>query len=323
MMSSKNQQEMVSAFAPASVANVGCGFDVLGFAINGPGDEVWASRAETPEVQIRAIYGDQGALPLDADKNTAGVAVRAMMWALDKQDEPGIHLKIYKKMPLGSGLGSSAASSVAAVVAVNRLFGDPFTKNELLPFATEGELVASGTAHADNAAASLFGGFVLIRSTNPLDVISLPAPEKLHCVVIHPHVEIRTEDTRKILRKQIPLAKAVTQWGNVGALVAGLMKSDYDLIARAMHDEIIEPIRSVLIPGYDSIKKAALQSGALGCSISGSGPSIFALVTSKEQAKETGRKMQAVLNDMALESSLYISKINLRGAEIVNKTDNA
>lgn len=316
----ENNYEKVRAFAPASVANVGCGFDVLGFAIDDPGDEVVAELAEQAGIEILSVDGDEGRLPLETDRNTAGVAVRELLKELKADKEIGINLRIYKKMPLGSGLGSSAASSVAAVVAVNHLLGDPFSTKELLSFAVEAERVASGTPHADNVAASLFGGFILVRSNDPLDVISLDTPEKLHCTVIHPRIEIRTEDTRKILRQRIPLAKAVIQWGNVGGLIAGLLKSDYELIGRSLHDEIVEPIRSVLIPGYDDLKQAALKAGALGCSISGSGPSVFALSTSKKQAREVGKAMSQVLNAVGLESDLYVSMINRQGAAVIKDT---
>lgn len=311
-----NRSKSVRAFAPASVANVSCGFDVLGFAVNQPGDVVTATFDDEPGVHIRSIKGDNDTLPLQAKSNTAGVAVLEMLKQLDQQPT-GIALHIQKKMPLGSGLGSSAASSVAAVMAVNRLLDEPFSHRELLPFTVEAEGIASGTPHADNVAPSLLGGFILVRSNNPLDVIKLDTPEQLHCTVIHPKIEIRTEDTRMILQKQVPLTKAVTQWGNLGALVAGLLKEDYDLIGRAMHDEIVEPIRSVLIPGYDQTKQAAIDAGALGCCISGSGPSIFALSTSKKQAQTIGRAMEQSVQAIGLESDCYISKINARGAYIL------
>lgn len=311
------QQNSISAFAPASVANVSCGFDVLGFAVNQPGDIVTASFDEETGVHIRGIEGDEGKLPLETERNTAGVAILEMVNQLDEPADKGISLHIKKQMPLGSGLGSSAASSVAAVVAVNKLLGEPFSRNELLPFTVKAEGIASGTPHADNVAASLLGGFILVRSINPLDVIPLETPPALHCTIIHPKIEIRTEDTRLILQKQVSLTKAVTQWGNLGALVAGLLKNDYDLIGRAMHDEIVEPIRSVLIPGYSQAKQAAMNAGALGCCISGSGPSIFALSTSQKQADIIGRAMQKAIHSIGLESDLFISKINPKGAYIL------
>jgi len=317
-MISNNFSE-VRVFAPASVANVGCGFDVLGFAIHEPGDEIVARVRDEAGVAITAIHGDGGKLPLNIDKNTAGVAATAMLQDLSDDISFGIELELHKKMPLGSGLGSSAASSVAAVVAVNRLLGDPFDRKDLLKYAVEGERVACGAAHADNAAASLLGGFVFIRSNHPIDVIPIDYPDGLHCTVIHPQIVIRTEDTRKILRKQILLARAVAQWGNVGALVAGLMKGDYDLIGRSLHDEIIEPIRSVLIPGFNQMKSAAMDAGALGCSISGSGPSVFALSTSNEEAEKIGAAMQRAVASVGLTSDLYISEINKAGCTVISE----
>lgn len=315
-MQTEKEHKKITVFGPATVANVGCGFDILGFAVRAPGDKVTARFSDTPGVTIDAIHGDEGRLPQDAEKNTAGVAALELLRAANVADDTGIALELHKQMPIGSGLGSSAASSAAAAVAVNRLLGDPFRVEELLPFAMEAERVASGAPHADNVAAALLGGFVLVRSSNPLDVIPLHVPENLHYTVVHPKIEIRTEDTRNILRKQVALKKAVIQWGNVGALVAGLMKEDYKLIGRALHDEIIEPIRSVLIPGYDNVKKAAMQQGALGCSISGSGPSVFALSTSEQQSNKIGKAMRQEFENMGLKSTCYASKINREGAII-------
>lgn len=313
-----SQPSKITAFAPATVANVGPGFDVLGFAIHGPGDLVTARLSSKPGVVIGSISGDEGRLPLDASKNTAGLAVLSL---LEKhgQKKIGIELSIEKQMPLGSGLGSSAASSAAAVVAVNELLNCPFTINELLPFAVEGEKAASGTPHADNVAASLLGGFVLVRNHQPPDVLSLPTPEKLFCTIIHPEIEIQTKNSRLILKKDVPLSKAVTQWANVGGLIAGLFTSDYELIGRSMHDELIEPVRSVLIPGFDKIKQAALDAGALGCSISGSGPSMFALSTSPETGKRIGKKMGGVLEELGLTYQIHLSKINTQGAAVINQ----
>jgi len=311
--------QTIKIFAPASVANVGCGFDVFGFAIHGPGDVIEASIAGKPGVTILSIDGDDGKLPLSTEENTAGRAVLSMLDALDRNSKTGINLRITKKMPMGSGLGSSAASSAGAVFAVNKLLGEPFDRMGLLPFAIRGEMAASGTPHADNVAASLLGGFILVRRNDPPDVIPLRPPDKLFCTVIHPHIEIKTKDTRMILRKDVTLAKAVRQWGNVGAMVAGLISSDYNLIGRSMDDEIIEPIRSVLIPGYDEMKNKALEAGALGFSISGGGPSVFALSTSKKNAGEIGKHVQKTLNGMNLDSDVYVSGINKTGCyEIKN-----
>lgn len=312
-----DNREKVSAFAPATVANVACGFDVLGFAIYGPGDIVTAERTEEPGLRIASITGDAGQLPLEVKKNTAGLSVLAFLNALGEPPPFGIELRIEKKMPLGSGLGSSAASSVAAVVAVNKLLGSPCTKSELLPFAVEGETATSGEPHADNAAASLLGGFILVRQHSPADVISLPAPEKLHVTIIHPHIEIQTKNSRKILKKEVALEKAVRQWANLGSLVAGLYTSDYPLISRSLQDGIIEPVRSLLIPGFDEMKRAALDAGVLGCSISGSGPSLFALSDSDEISVKAGNNMSEILDNMGLGSDVHLSRINTLGAHII------
>ncbi|MDZ7690618.1 MAG: homoserine kinase [Balneolaceae bacterium] len=230
MMKSKKLQE-VRVFAPASVANVNCGFDVMGFALEHPGDEIVARRVKGQGVSILKVTGDGGVLPVSPTKNTAGVSARALLNHLDT--ETGIELEIHKKMPMGSGLGSSAASAVGAVIAVNRLLGSPLELKDLLSFAAQGEQIACGAAHLDNVAPSLLGGFVFIRSQQPPDVIELECPSPLFATVVHPKIEIRTEDTRKILRREVLLSKAVTQWGNVGGLVAGLLKGDYDLIGRS------------------------------------------------------------------------------------------
>ncbi|PAU93580.1 homoserine kinase [Aliifodinibius salipaludis] len=312
-----NQYQYVKVFAPASVANVSCGFDVMGLALDHPGDEVVARRTEEPGIQITRVTGENGVLPTSVSENTAGVAVRALLGHLGS--DVGIELEVHKKMPLGSGLGSSAASSVGAVVAVNRLLGLPCTSDELLTFAAEGERVACGTPHLDNVAPSLFGGFVFIRSREPQDVIGLDCSKPLFATVVHPQIEIRTEDTRKILRRNIPLQKAVTQWGNIGGLVAGLLKGDYELISRSMQDVIIEPIRSVLIPSFAEVKEAALDAGALGSGISGSGPSIFALSRDNETATAVGKVMQHEYEEIGLDNEVYISPINKEGPRILEE----
>ncbi len=309
-------KDSIKVFAPATVANVACGFDVLGFAVENPGDEVVLTKKSTPGVKITTITGDEGRLTKDADKNTVGVAVSRFLKHL--QIDAGIDITLHKKMPLGSGLGSSAASAVAGVFAVNQLLGMPLNQQELLPFAMEGERIACGSAHADNVAPSLLGGFVLIRSYDPLDVIKIPTPANLYSTIIHPQVEVQTKDAREILKKQIPLKDAVTQWGNVGGLIAGLMLSDYELIGRSMKDVIVEPIRAILIPGFEEVKQAALGAGALGCGISGSGPSIFALSTSEEIAHKVGSEMQKVLTSIQIGSEVYISKINNSGPQILD-----
>lgn len=309
--------ESVKAFAPASVANVSCGFDVLAFAMHGPGDIVTISRKKEAGVSIDEITGDQGLLPYEPYENTAGRAIMGMLDELDLKDEEGLSIRIEKKMPLGSGMGSSAASSVAAVVALNHLLGEPFSKRDLLPFALEGELAASGSPHADNVSASLLGGLVLVRSQNPLDVISLNIPSELVAAVFHPHISINTKNTRLILRQSVQLKQAVQQWGNVGALVAGFYTEDYELISRSMQDIIVEPARSILIPGFDEIKKAALKAGALGFSISGAGPAVFALCRSEEVAENIQKEVAKTLDTFNLGFDSYISPINRQGSAVI------
>lgn len=315
-MKSAFKHKEVRVFAPASVANVSCGFDVMGFALGHPGDEIVVRPADSGAVTIRAITGDEGVLPNQPEKNTASVAIRCLLDELNI--EQGIDIEVHKQMPLGSGLGSSAASSAGAVLAANHLLGNPLKRKELLPFAAEGERAACGTAHYDNVGPSLLGGFIFIRSADPLDIFNLPFPENMYAVVVHPQIEIKTEDTRKILRNDISLGRAVEQWGNVGGLVAGLINKDLDLIARSMQDVIIEPVRSVLIPGYDAVKEAALRSGAIGAGIAGSGPSIFALAPDEQAAKGISKAMKTELDNIGLPADEYYSRINTNGAQVID-----
>ena len=315
-------ERKIRVFAPATVANVACGFDIMGFAIDTPGDEVVMRLTDRAgEVVIEKIIGDGGKLPLDPDKNTVSIVVQQLLQYVGSRH--GMAITLYKHMPLGSGLGSSAASAVAGLVAANELLKqyEPdkaiAQRSDLLPFAMEGERLACGSAHADNVAPSLLGGFVLIRSYDPLDVIQIPTPEALRVTVIHPHVEVQTRDARSILRKQISLKDATIQWGNTAGLIAGLAQCDLALIGRSMQDVIIEPIRSILIPGFDSVKANALQAGALGCGISGSGPSIFALSQDQKTAEEVGRKMQNAFGALNIDSEVYVSPVNTQGPRVV------
>jgi homoserine kinase len=304
-----------SAFAPATVANVVCGFDVFGFAVDQPGDVVKVQWRSEPGVIITSVVGDDGRLPLEPEKNTAGVAV---IQFLEKAGiTKGIEIALHKNLPLGSGMGSSAASAVAALVAVNQLAGTPYSKKELLPFAMEAERVACGSAHADNIAPSLLGGFVLIRSYHPLDIISIPFPEYLCCVLVHPNIELKTKDARQLLKPTLLLRDAVQQWGNTAGLVAGLMKSDDELIARSMTDLVAEPARSLLIPGYDAVKVAAKEMGAIGCGISGSGPTMFALCNKKAIAEDCGKSMIEAFKKAGLSSEMYVCKLNNEGAKVL------
>ncbi|HEY0741451.1 MAG TPA: homoserine kinase [Chryseosolibacter sp.] len=305
----------IKAFAPATVANVSCGFDVLGFAVEQPGDEVTLTLTKNAGVRILKIEGDGGRLPLEAEKNTAGVAVISFLNAIDS--DAGVEIVLKKNLPLGSGMGSSAASAAAALAGINHLLGEPLSRRDLLPFAMESERIACGSAHADNVAPSLLGGFILIRGYEPLDVVSIPTPENLFCTLVHPHLELKTQDSRQVLRSTIPLKDAITQWGNIAGLVAGLMKPDFGLIGRSLKDVVAEPVRSLLIPGFDLIKEKAVGAGALGCGISGSGPTIFALCTEKEIAIRTGKVIQQEFQKFKLQSEVYISKINSTGAKVV------
>ncbi len=306
----------IKVFAPASVTNVGCGFDVMGFAIEYPGDELTLRLNGKKGISIVKITGDEGKLPLETLKNTAGRSLTAMVEEMNFNK--GIEIEIHKKMPLGSGLGSSAASAVASVFALNEILDKPFTKKQLLKFALEGEkLTCGGTPHADNVAACLYGGFIIVRSLLPMDIINIDTPKELFCTIVHPQIEINTADTRKILKKQILLSDAVKQWGNVAGLISGLILNDYELIGRSLQDVIIEPIRSLLIPGFNEVKTAALNKGAIGCSISGSGPSIFAFSKSKESAKNIGDAMKEVLESIEIQNDIYISQINPVGPRVL------
>ena len=310
---------VVSVFAPATVSNVACGFDIMGFAINEPGDVVTVRKINKPGVFIKNISGDAGRLPRESSQNTAGIAVIEFMKRIKVSN--GIEINLQKNMPLGSGLGSSAASAAAAVLAANTLFDNQLSKIDLLPFVLEAEKVACGAPHADNAAPSLLGGFILIRSYNPLDTISLAVPDELICTIVHPKLEVQTEHARKILPENILLSDAVTQWGNVGGLIAGLLKKDYKLISRSLQDVIIEPVRSKLIPGFSEIENAAIESGALGCSISGSGPSMFALSKSKSTANVVGQAMREACDKNGIDNTIYISEVNKEGARVISQNE--
>ena len=307
--------EGVHIFSPATVANVGPGFDILGFAINRPGDEILVEKTEGDDHIIvdRSGVG----LPLDPEKNVATVAIGSMMGHMGSRQK--FLLTFLKKIAPGSGIGSSAASSAGAVYGANVLLGNPYTREELVPFAMKGEETASGSAHADNVAPALLGGFVLVRSYDPLDIISIPGPEQIYCSVVYPEISIATEDSRKILKTSVSLEKAITQCGNVAGLVTGLITGNFRLISDSMHDVIAEPIRSFLIPEYDEVKKAALEAGALGCSISGSGPSIFALSKDEDSAQRAGAEMGKVFASAEIGSSVFISQVNKQGIKILTK----
>lgn len=299
----------IRVFCPATIANISCGFDVLGVALDSVGDEMVVRKISEKGVRITKLTGQD--LPLETEKNVAGVAGVALLEVSDY--EGGFEIEIYKKIKAGSGIGSSAASSTGAVWAMNELLGKPFSKIDLVKFAMEGERLASGVAHADNVAPALFGGFTLVRSYDPLDVVSIPSPSELYATVIHPQIEVKTSDSRSVLRTKITLTQGIKQWGNVGGLVAGLFTSDYDLIGRSLVDHIVEPIRSILIPGFDDVKSEALKAGALGCGISGSGPSIFAFSKGVDTAQKVAQSMKEVYQNIGIDYDVHVSKVNIEG----------
>ncbi len=305
----------IKIFAPATVANLSCGFDVLGCCLDTIGDEMVISITDQQGVRITKIDGAD--LPMETHKNVAGVAVEALLVALGKT-EIGVDIEIYKKIKAGSGIGSSAASSAGAVWAVNHLLGNPCTPQELVAFAMVGEKLASGNAHADNVAPALLGGFTLVRSYTPLDVLKLHTPQDLVMTVIHPQIEVKTSDSRSVIKQNVSLKQAITQWGNLGGLVTGLFTEDYELIGRSLEDVIIEPLRSILIPEFQQVKEAALSTGALGCGISGSGPSIYALSKGLETAEKVSNAIRDVYQKTGLDFDIHVSKINAEGVKIMN-----
>ena len=306
----------VKAYAPATVANVVCGYDVLGFAIENPGDEVVLRPNSKNKVEIIKIEGDNGKLSYDPDKNVVGHVIKLFLEEIGSNQ--GVDIELYKKMPLNSGLGSSAASSVAALVAINELMDNPMSKYDLLPLTIEGERLATGNAHADNVAPSLLGGLVLTRSYEPLDIIKLPSPKGLYVTSVHPNVDVPTGEARKIIKQEVPLKLAVQQWGNVAGLVAGFTTNDLDLIGRSMQDVVIEPVRSMLIPYFKEMKRSALDKGAIGFGISGSGPSVFALCENEEKAENVKIALKKILGDFDIECQALVTKINHEGAKILS-----
>ncbi|MDR1896607.1 MAG: homoserine kinase [Prevotellaceae bacterium] len=302
----------IKIFSPATVANVACGFDILGFALNSPGDEI---SIETNVHHKIVLYNETSyELPSAPEDNATAVALQSMLDFL--KTSQGFTVTFLKKIMPGSGVGSSAASAAAGVFGANELLGRPFTRKELVRFAMQGERVASGSAHADNVAPALMGGFTLVRSYNPLDIIPIPSPE-IYATVVHPQIEVRTSDSRKILRQEVAIKKAIEQWGNVAGLVAGLFSNDYDLIGRSLHDVIVEPVRALLIPEFYTVKQAVLDAGALGCSISGSGPSIFALSKTLSIAEQVAQTMQNGFNNIGIDNNVFVSLINKEGCRVM------
>ncbi|MEE2778543.1 MAG: homoserine kinase [Acidobacteriota bacterium] len=308
----------VTVFAPSTVSNVACGFDILGFALDGEGDRITASLRDKPGVSIVDIRGDDGLLPREIHLNTAGLAVQTLLEGT-AENRRGIDLEIEKGTPPASGLGSSAASSVAAVLAASELLGLGLTNEQLLPASLEGERIASGgVLHGDNVAPCLYGGFVLVRDLDPPDIVSIPVPDDLYCAILRPHVEIKTSESRVLLGGSLSLSTAVRQWGNVAGLISGLHTGDLDLISRSLEDVVAEPVRGHQVPAFHEIKEAALGAGALGCSLSGSGPSIFAICHGRAPAEATVEAMKAALDHASgLASNQIVSVVGGAGAHLV------
>lgn len=307
----------ITVFAPATVSNVACGFDVLGYPLHGVGDRLTARICDRSGLTITSVKGAEN-LPLDPEKNTLTIAVSALLKSLDEEPDHGFEFELTKEVKPGSGLGSSASSSVAGVFAVNELLGRPYSKAELVPFAMEGERATSGVAHADNVAPSMLGGFVLVRSYTPLDLIQLKYPDDLYTAVVHPQIEIKTSEAKKMLKTEISLKDAITQWGNVAGLVSGLAGADYGLISRSLVDVVAEPIRSILIPALDKAKVIAMDRGALGCSISGSGPSVFALCRGEDIAGKIADDFRKLYESEGIDCLTYVSAVNREGAEVLS-----
>jgi len=313
--------ERAAAFAPGTVSNVGCGFDVLGFALEQPGDVVIAVPRHQPGVEIVDITGDNGRLPRDPDRNTASVAAKALL-AAATGSKAGVGLIIRKGLPLASGIGSSGASAVAAVLAVNEALALHAGEELLLRSAMQGERVSAGAVHPDNVAPSLLGGFVLARNIDPPDMVRLPVPPGLACAVLCPALEVETRAARAILPASVPLASAVRQWANVGALVAALYTGDVDLLGRAMVDHIVEPHRAHLVPGFARITRAALDAGAIACTFSGAGPALFAMCRSLDAAERVGPIMQAALREHGgVDGQVLVSRVAPAGARVVDAVD--
>lgn len=304
----------IKIFSPATVANVSCGFDVLGFCLDTIGDEMVIRKTAEKGIKITKIVGAD--LPYEPENNVVGVAAKAILDAADPNF--GVEIEIYKNIKPGSGVGSSSASASGTVWAINELLGKPYNKQELTAFGMKGEALASGAEHADNVAPGIFGGFTLVKQLNPLKVIQLPTPPELYTTIIHPQIEIKTSEARAILPKEIALKQAIKQWANVGSFVSALYTNDYELIADSLEDTIVEPHRSKLIPHYDKVKEAMLNAGALGAGISGSGPSIFSLCKGAGVAKKVAEAVIEVYKSTGIEFDVYVSKINDKGIKIIN-----
>ncbi len=304
----------IKVLSPATVANVSCGFDCLGFALDEPFDEMILRKTEEKTVKI--VHHDDFGLPTDSEKNVAGVTLLSILKTIDV--DFGFEVEITKHIKPGSGIGSSSASAAGAAFAANELLNRRFSKTELVDFARDGEYLACGSRIADNVAPCIFGGFTLIRSREPLEVVEVDFPE-LFVTLIHPQIEVKTSEAREILPKNIPLQLAVEQWSNIASLIVALTKKDYALIGRSLEDKIIEPVRKVLIPKFDEVRYASLETGAIGGGISGSGPSIFMFSETLETAKNVETAMSLIYGETDIDFSTYVSTINADGVKISDK----
>jgi len=303
----------VTVFGPATVSNVGPGFDLMGFALEAPGDELIIRRNETGSLVMVDESGCN--LPLDPAKNVAAVAAASLLEELHNRE--GFDLVFIRKINPGSGVGSSAASCVAAVVGINELLGNPLETAALIPYAMEGEKIASGATHADNIAPALLGGITLIRGYDPLDIKHIPYPSDLWCAVVHPGLEIRTRESRKLIPAQVPLKTALQQCGNLAGLVAGLTTNDYGLISRSISDVFAEPYRTGELPDFELLRKSAIDSGSLGTGLSGSGPSVFSLCRGEEMAISVGKVMKQHFTERNIKTKVYVSRISQAGCRII------
>lgn len=313
----------IRAFAPATVGNLACGFDVLGMALERPGDEVVARVGGEPGVKLTAVTGDGGRLPVTADRNTAGVAARAVL-ELAGAAHASVELEVHKGLPLAAGMGGSAASAVAGAVAVDALLHAGLSRESLLACALEGERTAVGEAHPDNVAPCLYGGIVLTLPSEPLTVVELPVPDGAAVALLHPHLEVETATAREDLGETVRLQTAVAQWGNTAGLVAGLFREDWDLLSRTLVDHVAEPVRARRVPGFERVRDAALETGAAGVSLSGSGPSIFALCRSLDEAREVGRAMEkAYRRETDGDADLHVTPVGWAGARVLEDPDDS
>ena len=303
----------IKIFSPASIANLSCGFDILGVCLNDIGDEITVRKTKEKGIKILKVTGQK--LTLDVNKNVAGVSALALL--KETNVDCGFEIEIHKGIKPGSGIGSSAASSAGSVFAINELIGKPYSSKELIKFALEGEKIASGAAHADNVSAVLLGGFIFVRDSLNFDIFKLKTPIDLAFTILHPQIEVKTSESRALLQRPITLDKMITQSANLGAFISGLYNEDYNLISRSIKDVVIEPIRSILIPEFDKLKEISLSNNALGFGISGSGPSVFAMSKGLVNAKKIRDLLKVNYSKLGLSFDIHTSSVNEKGIQII------